>query len=229
MLQHLLIGNIDTLVAVAPETVQRHALVGLRAVAPQRRTAVQFRKCVLQVTDVSADVVVHLPHRVIVVQRYLHTLVTDVTHILHRATPVAHMRRRVHIQKRVQRVPAEIVHTTAQASVPEAEVDTRVPLLVGLPFAVLVRQRQQRRPVGDVIIRGGYTQRIAVEHLVAALHHLYEDARGYTVVTHLTVTRANLDVVQPTEFQIAQKRLLAQAPCQRKRGEETPRLLGELA
>ena len=171
----------------------------------------------------------HLPHRVIVVQRYLHTLVTDVTHILHRATPVAHMRRRVHIQKRVQRVPAEIVHTTAQASVPEAEVNTRVPLLVGLPFAVLVRQRQQRRPVGDVIIRGGYTQRIAVKHLVAALHHLYEHARGHTVVTHLAVTRANLDVVQPTEFQIAQERLLAQAPCQRQRGEETPRLLGELA
>ena len=64
MLDNLFVRTIDALVLIAPERVQCHALVGLGAITPQRRTTIEFGQGILQVRNVATDIVVNLTYTV---------------------------------------------------------------------------------------------------------------------------------------------------------------------
>ena len=154
----------------------------------------------------------HLTHLVLVVQGEFKALVADVTHVLNHCIAVTHVRRSVHRQQGIQRVTAEVVDRAAQLAIPETEINTCIPLLVGFPLAVLVNLRQHRCAEHSCVL--DVTQRITVEHLVARTHCCHKRVGVHAVVTYLTVTGTDLQVIQPLEFQVAHERLFAQSPSQ---------------
>ena len=154
----------------------------------------------------------------------LDTLVPDHADVLDQRVAVSYVRRSVHVQERIFRITQEPIDRSGQHTVPEAEIDTCIPLLVGLPTTGGVHLRQH----GCTVLHlRRQTQGIAVEHLVRTTHRLNEATGRDTVVTYLTPTGTDLDIIQPIYLFVADERFLAQTPSQGGRGEEAPRLLVE--
>ena len=223
-----LVSLVDTLVVVAPEGVECQSLVGLGAVTPERRTTVEFGQRVLEETDVTTDAVVYFTYAVVVAQRDLDTLVADITYVANRCVHVTHLCRCVYIKECILGIATEVVDRTGEFTVPETEVDTGIPLFVGLPLTVLVHQSQYSSTVGSDTRVLVATQRITYEYVLGGEHRVLERSGTDTVVTYLTPTGTDLDIIQPVELLVAQERLFRQTPCQSYRGEEAPRVLGEL-
>ena len=228
LIQSLLVGLVNTFILVSPERVQRHTLVGFGAIPPQRRTTVQFGQLIMQEGEVGTDIIMHGTYFVLMSQSDFHTLVEDVTHILNQGIAVSGLGGGIHIQKCVQCRTVEIIDGTGQFAVPETKVDTGIPLLVCFPFTGLVHEGQHCGTAGSVTCILLRTERIAIEDIHGRPHRILESIGVHTVITYLTKAGADLDIIQPIEAQIPHKRFFAQSPSDCGRGEEAPRLLGEL-
>ena len=136
------------------------------------------------------------------------------------------MRGCIDVEQGVECITLEVVDGTGEFSVPEAEVDTGIPLLVSLPLAILVNLCEHCCTKSSSILN--ITERVTVEHFVTRAHSQLECIGANSVVTHLTVTGTNLQVVEPAKFKILHKRLFGKSPSKGHRREEAPRLLGKL-
>ena len=227
VLHRLFICAIDSLVVVAVESAQRHAKVRIADIIalPQLRTAVQRSQFIVRIRDITTNVIVHLAHRVIMVERQFKALVADIAHIAYHHAyyrHVSYMRRRVHIEQRILGITTEIIHRTRQFAVPEREVYTRIPLLVRLPFAVLVGLAQY----GSTRLQLS-AERITVEPIRRTVHLGDKCIVVHPIVAYLTKAGTYLQVIQPHWLRILDKRLLAQSPSHSHRWEVAPRILRE--
>ena len=96
----------------------------------------------MDITEISTDSIMEFTRCVLVVQRDFHAFITDVPHILNQSSSITHMGRSIDIHQGIQSITTEVINSTAQFSVPETEVNTRIPLLIGLPLTGGINLRQ---------------------------------------------------------------------------------------